>query len=267
MVSPTRAYANKIVRNGIFNVIEKDTDRVLIMPRAATFELSDGLGGNTEITEVDGQGYITKVANSFSERKPTLTLNFSGRNLDTTALQLNQKTQIVTVDLRFPYRMQVKRDSYEASPEGKLGYGIVADADTKASYHDPVTRETVVLTQQSFASFDPATPKSFAIGANFERKFSTDLVNDQNWIVLVPEAEYNARGYSEEELGFLEINGIVFNSSGKINIISVPICFVNPEGAGISSNGEVTVNFDVSGLGACQPWNEYEIDAENFCEN
>ena len=198
MVTPTQAYTNKIVRNGIFNITEIATNRVLIMPRPATFTLTDGLGGNNEITEVDGQGYITKIANSFSERKPVMTMNFSGRNLDLTALQLNQKTQTLSINLRFPYRMQIRRSAYAASPNGKLGFGIVQDANTRGSYHDPQTRETVALTQQPYADFDSAVPKSFAIGANFERLFSADLVADQNWIVLEPIGNYNARGLSEE---------------------------------------------------------------------
>lgn len=266
MVTATRGYTNKIVRNGIFNITELDTNRVLIMPRPATFTFENGLGGNNEITEVDGQGYITKVANSFSERKPTMSMSFSGRNLDLTALQLNQKTQTIALDLRFPYRMQVRRATYAASIAGKLGFGLVEDADTRGSYHDPDTGETIVLTQQPYATFNTATPKSFAIGANFERLFSDDLVTDQNWIVLTPIGNYNARGLSEEEFGFMEINGICFNSNGRVSIFHVPICFVNPEGAGITADNQVQVNFDISGIGACQPWNEYEIPLENFCE-
>ncbi len=266
MVTPTQGYTNKIIRNGIFNITELGTNRVLIMPRPATFTLQDGLGGNNEITEVDGQGFITKVANSFSERKPVMTMSFSGRNLDLTALQLNQKTQQISIDLRFPYRMQVRRSLYEASAMGFLGYGLAKDANTRGSYHIPDTGLTVALTQQPYDTFDSATPRSFAIGENFERLFSDDLVTDQNWIILVPIGNYNARGLSEENFGFLEINGICFNSNGRVSIFHVPTCFVNPEGAGITADNQVQVNFDISGIGACQPWNEYEVPVQNFCE-
>ncbi len=267
MVTATQAYTNKIVRNGIFNITEIATNRVLIMPRPATFTLTDGLGGNNEITEVDGQGFITKVANSFSERKPVMTMTFSGRNLDLTALQLNQKTRTLSLDLRYPYRMQVKRSIYDASAMGFLGYGLAKDADTRGSYHAFDTGETIVLAQQAYDTFDSTVVKSFAIGANFERLFSDDLVAAQHWIALAPIGNYNARGLSEENFGFLEINGICFNSNGRVSIFHVPTCFVNPEGAGITADNQVTINFDISGIGACQPYNEYEVPLSNFCEN
>jgi len=267
MVTPLRAYNNRIVRTGVFHATELATNRVLLMPRPATFTLLNGLGGNTEITEVDSQGYITKVENNFAERKPTMALSFTGRNLDTLAMSINQKIQTTNIDLKHPHRQQVKRAFYEAAPAGAIGSNVVENAYTRASLHDPRTRNTLILTQQNYGTFNSSVPQSFAIGNGFARRFSSDLVTNQNFVTLVPEANYDARGLSEEPLGDLEVNGLCFNSSGIVSIVHVPICFVNPEGAGITADNTVTVNLDISGANACQPWNEYEVNYTSFCQN
>lgn len=263
--SPTRRYTKKITRQAIVNLTEQDTGLVLIMPRASSMELDNGLGDNTEITETDGQGYDTKVANNFGSRKPTINLTFAGRNLDIVALSLDRRTQSVVASLRYPARQQVKRAIYNPSTVGKLGYSIKKDAETKASYHDAATAQTKLLIQQSFDSFNPAIPNSFAVGEHFERKFSSNLVDANSWVVLVPTADYAARSLSEATIGFLELNALCFQTDDTTEIVQVADCFVNPEGAGLKS-GDTTVTLDVSGLGKCQPWNLFELNEEIFCD-
>ena len=268
MVTALNAYNNRIVRNGIFNMVELDNNnRVLVMPRPATFALNNGLEDNTPIEELDSQGYRTKVANNFASRRPTMTLTFSGRNLDNTALAINQRTQKLNIDLGYPHRQQVNRLVYAAAPAGAIGSNIIKDVNTLGSVHQPSDKETIILTQQSFDTFNPAVDNSFAIGNGFERKYSNNLVNEQRFVTLVPEGNFEARGLSEVPIGNLRLTGICFNSDGRLSIFSVPVCFVNPEGAGIQADNQVTVNIDISGLTACQPWNEYEIQLSSFCEN
>lgn len=263
--SPTRRYTKKNTRNAIVNVKEKASGLVLIMPRASSMELDNGLGDNTEIMEVDNQGYETKVGNNFSSRKPTITLNFSERNLDILALSLDRKTQKTNVTLRYPGRQQITRAAYNPSQPGKLGYNIPQDAATDGSYHDFQSGCTFALTQQSFATFNPLIPKSFAIGANFERHFSADLVTGQYWVVLLPEADYAARSLSEASIGFLELNALCFQTDDTTEIVHADNCFVNPEGGGLK-DGDTSVTLDVSGLGRCQPWNIHELNEEIFCD-
>lgn len=263
--SPTRRYTKKKTRKGIVNLTEQDTGLVLIMPRSSSMELDNGLGDNAEIMEVDNQGYETKVGNNFSSRKPTITLTFSERNLDIVALSLDRKTQTVTANLRYPGRQQVQRAIYNASQPGKLGYKVKANADTRGSYYNHFTGETIALTQQLLGNFNPAIPNSFAIGEHFERHFSNNLVANNNWIVLEPSADYAARSLSEAAIGFLELNALCFQTDDTTEIIQVKNCFVNPEGAGLK-DGDTSVTLDVSGLGRCQPWELYELTEEIFCD-
>lgn len=265
-VSPTRAYTKKETRNGIINLVEEDTNLVLVMARSTKMELANGLGGNQPITELDSQGYETEVANNFSERKPTLALTFGGRNLDITALTLDRKTQTSTVNLRYPARQQIEKADYNPSPVGKLGHKVKVNADTQASFQNCITGETELLTQQLFESFNPLVSKSFAIGENFSRKYSIDLVNANNWVTLLPSADYAARSLSEAAIGFLRIWGTCFYTDGTIEILSVPRAFVNPEGAGLKE-GDSTLNLKISSLGSCNPWNIHAITDEIFCED
>lgn len=264
--SPTRSYTKKITRKGLINLTEEDTGLVLVMNRPTSMELDNGLGDNAPITELDSQGYETEVANNFNSRKPSLSLTFGGRNLDITALSLDRKTQTTTVSLRYPARQQILKGNYAPSPAGKLGNRVKKDADTKASFHNYESGESEILTQQLFDSFNPAIAKSFAIGENFERKFSDDLVDNNNWVALLPSADYAARSLSEATIGFLEVTGLCFYTDDSTEIVYVPRCFVNPEGAGLKE-GDTTVQLKVSGLGKCQPWNLFEIPDEVYCED
>ncbi len=260
-------YTKRRVRNAIINLYDIETGLILIQNRPATMELDDGLGGNTEITEVDGQGYEVKIANNFKERKPTVTLNFKGSNLDITALQRNRQTQITTATLRYPWRQQVLKAEYAAVGTGKIGNGITEDADTRGATLSE-TGETIALTQQSFATFNSATPNSFAIGADYVRRFSDDLLARRAFVILEPQKDFTARTMSETQLGFLELNGLCFNSDNTLEIIEVPNLFVNPEGGGLKPGDDTTtVTLDVATIGKCEPWRIFEITDEIFCDD
>lgn len=265
VASPTRRYTRKQTRQAIVQLTEQDTGLVLIMNRSASMELDNGLGDNQPITEVDSQGYITKVGNNFGSRQPTITLTFTGRNLDITALQLDRRTKNAIVSLRYPSRQQVKRAIYAASQPGKLGYAVQQDAETRASYHDAITGNTYLLNQVSYSAFNPAVNNTFAIGQHFERLYSNNLVSDNTWVVLEPSADYASRSLSEASIGFLELNGLCFLTDDTTEIIEATNCFVNPEGGGLKE-GDNTITLDVSGLGKCQPWNIHELTAEVFCD-
>ena len=266
VASPTRRYTRKQTRKAIVNLTELDTGLVLIMARPADMELDNGLGENNIITEVDTQGYVTKVANNFGVRQPTVTLTFGGRNLDITALQLDRRTRTAIVTLRYPARQQVKRAVYAPSEPGKLGYAVMQDADTRASYLDSISGETRLLNQVNYNTFNPAIDNTFAIGEHFERLYSNNLVSNNSWVILEPSADYASRSLSEAAIGFLELNALCFLTDDTTEIIEVPNCFVNPEGGGLKA-GDNTITLDVSGLGKCQPWNVHELTAEIFCDD
>lgn len=266
MASATDVYARKVVRKGIFNLYEKNTGLILIAPRPTTIELQDGLGNNDPIVELDNQGYETKVSNNHSSRNPVVNMTFKGRNLDITALQLGRTIKESEVALRYPGRMQVEKASYAGAPDGKLGNRVRKDVDCRGSFLDADNGSTLLLVQQLFDSFNPLIPNSFAVGDNFERKFSNNLVEDNAWIVLEPSADYATRSLSEGLIGFMELNGICYLSDNTSEIVVADNCFVNPEGGGLKE-GDTQVTLDISGLGKCQPWNIHEIRDEIYCDD
>lgn len=71
----------------------------------------------------------------------------------------------------------VTQSTYIASESGFEGFGVALDAVSTGSYESPSAPGVIIpLTQQPFATFNPAIPGSFAIGANFAQKYSDDLV-------------------------------------------------------------------------------------------
>lgn len=266
MASAEAVYTRRRVKNGIVNLYDIETGLILIQNRPATMEIDDGLGGNSEITEIDSQGYEVKIGNNFKERKPKVTLTFKGSNLDITSLQRNRRTETTTATLRYPWRQQVLRAAYDAVGTGRLGNGMLVDADTRgATLLD--TGETLGLTQQSFATFNSATPNSFAIGADYERRFSDDLLARRAFVVLEPEKDFSVRKMSEVQLGYLQLNALCFMSDGTLEIIDIPTLFVNPEGGGLKPGDDsTTVNLDIATIGRCEPYESYEISDQIFCD-
>lgn len=264
--SPTRTYTRKKTRKTLANLTEKDSGLVMIVNRSSDMELDNGLGDNTPIIETDNLGYDTKTGNNFSSRQPTVTLTFSGNNLDIVALSIDRKTENVIANLRYPARQQIRRAIYNPATTGRLGFAVKKNADTQASYQDAQTGETRILTQQSFDSFNPLIPRSFSVGEHFERRYSNDLVNDNSWVVLQPSADYAARALAEGSIGFLDLWGLCFYTDDTTQIVRVEDCFVNPEGGGLKA-GDTTVTLDVSSLNRCIPWNLFELTEAAFCED
>ncbi|MGL5061093.1 MAG: hypothetical protein ACRC62_14060, partial [Microcoleus sp.] len=89
---------------------------------------------------------------------------------------------------------------------GQHGFGMLADqAAGSASYID-ATGKTVALTRQAFATFAPATVKSYAQGANGAFKFSTDIVTGKFDVTpFVPYAAADTDRLDHDPFGLFEV--------------------------------------------------------------
>ncbi|MGL5075107.1 MAG: hypothetical protein ACRDBG_04615 [Waterburya sp.] len=246
-------------------IIQKETGRILIANRPSEAMFEKGYATEKKI-EVNSQGLPTTVGNRVTALDPKGTLTMGRNNIDITALQEGKEVlqSIAAIDL--PYRQQVRRANYNAVPSGKIGYGVIADIDGNGWYQDS-DGNSIALIQQNFATFNPNTPKSFAIGTNFERKFSDDLVTERRYVALKPKYNAAARQISEEDLGILEIHALQFTDADSTDYIYVPDAIVDPSGSGYKpKEGNVTINLLLLTLSGCNPYYVYNVAQATFCE-
>ena len=217
----------------------------------------------------DSLGRETNIGNYMTGFKPVLTLNYSGEYLDLNALKKGRKIQTTTFDdLILPKEMQVTKADYLGTTTGKVGFGIPEDAVTAASTMSEAL-ESVELEQQPFASFDPSTPNSFAIGENFARKFSTDLVARRAFVHLetpLPTGK-SARYLSEETVGPQKIEILAKSTNDTVTLVRIPSATIDPSGTGFDPKADaVDIVFDLSGLGVCDPYSIYELTDTIYCD-
>jgi hypothetical protein len=183
-----------------------------------------------------------------------LQLKFGGTSLPLLGLKTNRQWASATSTTLEYYRTayDVPSDGVVAAlATGYLGYGIVADATSKASYID-VNGLSVDLVQGTFASFDAAaTPLGFAVGANGALKFGQSLWN-KSIAIAIPLPSTNF--YTLNNLPFtnlaakmrvclvnLSVFEWVFNSVSIDTTGNVPFAAADTE-LSLFINGTYTVN-------------------------
>ncbi|ARV58056.1 hypothetical protein BZZ01_04885 [Nostocales cyanobacterium HT-58-2] len=222
-----------------------------------------------KITGTDSLGRETNIGSNVKAFKPVLTLTYSGANLDLYALQRGRAVNRLTFDdLMLPKEMQVTKSLYAGATTGKVGFGVAEDAVTKASIIGN-NLDVVPLTQQPFDTFAPARDNSFAIGENFARKFSDDLVAARAFVqieVPLPTAT-SARAVSEESLGAQSINMLVKSTNDTVTLVKIPTAQIDPSGSRFDPKADtIEVKFDLSGLGTCEPYKVYELASKIYCD-
>jgi hypothetical protein len=256
--------------SGIIGVTLTDSEtgiiRALRLPTNAVIEDNPDV---QKITGTDSLGRETNIGNNITAFKPVLTLSYSGVNLDLYAMSRGRKVVTQAFDsLSMPKEMYVRKSSYAAVPSGRVGFGVLEDVEVKASTLG-ATLETIELIQQPFDTFDAAELNSFAIGANFERKFSTDLVERQSFVqLLLPFATATtARYVSEDSLPSQAVSILAKSTNDTVTLVDVPIADIDPSGSKFDPKAEtIELKFDLSGLGVCEPYSVYELAQKIYCD-
>jgi hypothetical protein len=266
VISAERQYSSVYARKPNVQIFDRESGFILIKCRGMSLEADNGLGGE-KITDVDNEGYEFNIGTSVNERKATATIAFGGNNFDISALQQGKVIQSVTAKVRMPWKQQVTRDEYSGVTSGKQGTGMAANVNTRGSTIDE-EGNTLLLTQQDFNTFNPNTPNTFAIGADFARKFSNDLQAAKRFVMLQPEHTVTARTFSEIDLGYLSIVAIYFNDTGTLDYFQADFAKVDVLGSGYKPGEKnPSIKFDLPPLGGCQPYKVYSTNELTFCDN
>lgn len=268
-MSAERDYTRTL--NGIVGMTITDLESSIVRPYRLPTNAT--IQDNPEVQKLTGNdslGRETNIGSYITGYKPTLTLNYSGDFLDLNALKKGRKIETLAFDdLVLPKEMQVRKSEYQAVPTGKVGFGIAADVVTSASTVNELL-EVVQLTQQDYATFDPTTTNSFAIGADFARKFSNDLVARRAFVhIEVPMATgISARYIGEETIGPQKIQMMVKSTNDTVSLVRIPQATIDPSGTGFNPKADtMEVVFDLSGLGTCDPYTIYELTDLIHCDN
>lgn len=246
-------------------LIDNETGQVKAYRTPSNAEIDD----NPDIEDIlgtDGLGNETIIGVDVKGFKPVLTLTYGGTNTPLTALQRGRKITQGMFDLTIAKEMQVIKPDYAGAPTGKYGFGVTADAETLGGTTSE-TGELIPLVQQDFEGFLPATPNSFAIGANFARKFSTDLVTARKFVQLAVAQSINATTISEETLGSQTIHMVVKNNNDTLTYVTAYNAIIRPEGSGFKPKStDFTIQFNLSGLGRCEPYSVYDSPEKIYCD-
>lgn len=157
--------------------IQRENGTILVLPTASGAVLNPGIAMQ-DIMSTSRVGEKVIVDRYAIERKPELQLDFNQKSIQLLGVRLGQSWQSVVSKTGFLFNsgLRVTQSIYPAVTVGVEGSGMIADqAASTASFLNEF-QVSEVLTRQPFATFDPATSKSFAQGADGAMKFSTDLI-------------------------------------------------------------------------------------------
>lgn len=259
----TKAYRGRVL--DVF--IRRISDNSIIAGQGPTnLTIENGMATAMK-TGVSGEGLETNIGINRTEYKPMATLAYSGSNLKRIAFQQGYTTRNLTAKIILPITQQALAGAYPPVPLGKRGFTVTIDTPTSGWVQDPETGASIILTQQPFATFSPTVPNSFAIGGNFARKYSTDLVQKRAFVSLAPSANLPVETISEEELGYLEINAVMVNDDNTLDYLQIPTALVDPAGSGINpQENNFQVKLVLSPIGRCRGYDLYSSNEQLFCE-
>jgi hypothetical protein len=127
-------------------------------------------------TKLNDLGELIFGESENSQKQGAFVLQYGKANKEVMSLLFGHPLETAAITDAFYHSTFKAVATKPAVTTGQHGFEMVADAaDGSASYID-ATGKTVALTRQPFATFVPATVKTYAQGAAGTFKFSTDIV-------------------------------------------------------------------------------------------
>jgi hypothetical protein len=159
--------------------LKRDNGTLLVLPTASGAVFNPGIGV-TDIMAMSRIGEQVIVDTYSRERKPSLNLDFEQKSVQLLGVRLGQQWEALTTSTGhlFNSGFRVTKNDYPAAATGYEGNGMLADQATSIASMLGPDQIAVALTRQPFATFVPATPLSFAQGADGATKWSDDLIGE-----------------------------------------------------------------------------------------
>lgn len=234
-------------------LIDIATGLITVLRTPSKLMIDYGIGTKTT-TGVDALGRETLIDRVVNKAMAEIEVEYGGDSLELLALRMGRKVALRTGDnIVLPFRRQAINATLPAIVTGGLGFDLVADAVGAAGSAKLGGALPITLVQQPYATFLPATPLSFAIGAAGAMKFSTDLVAARAIMELQLPAVIDTQQISEEDLGFMRLRAMIRNSNDSVSYVECPTIQVNPEGTKLDPSAEnSTFKASALALGGCE---------------
>lgn len=160
--------------------LNETPERVLVLPNPSGLSKNFNIETRNYMAYTPGSGGIMQTVDvqKISE-DPQWTMTIPAITPEILAIRYGRALETATTVDRYIANSNyvVTGNTIPAAATTALGYAIVADAESEASYIDASIEISTPLTQSTYATFDPTTETlSFAVGDNGAMKFSNDLI-------------------------------------------------------------------------------------------
>lgn len=230
-------------------------DRVLVLPSPSAGTFNNGIT-ETEIKSFNQIGELVLADTFVTERAGTLSLTYQAKSKEILSvffgLALANGSKVSAV----AKTIQVTANSYAAAASGFDGFGMVADQSTSIASVLSSTGISSTLTRQTFATFNAATPQSWAQGSDSAFLFSNDLVTAKSWVTIYAPYTSTSTDYLSEtpQVNYAgDIVGVMINKDVYHFKFPNLVANLTENGEFEFGGGEIVLNFRIglSGTG-CQ---------------
>lgn len=241
---------------GVSDIVltDLDTGRLLVLPAASEVSFNPGVT-QQEVMTATAVGEMAVADRYTKEIKPTLKAKFGvNANSELLGMKLGRKFTNGTSTTQQKRRsgFLIEANTMPAATTGLEGFGILADAVSKLSYYDPVTKLSASSTQGTFATFAPGTTLTgFAVGADGAMKFGNDLVGKYATFEIPIASITNVLTLSQAPFTNLSATAVVIDTA--LEVWHWRFASVTPDITSEISlnNSEVEIPFFVNYSGGC----------------
>lgn len=244
--------------------IDTGLTQVLRTPSNITIDF----GFKTKTIEgVNGLGQKVLTGRTVSESMGMVEITFGKSNMDIIALMMNRQVEAKVADnIILPFRRKALLASVPGVPSGSLGFDITADPAGLSGTAKLGNDIPVALVQQPFATFVPATPLSFAIGAAGATKWSTDLIAARADTEIQIPYTVDTKRIGEQSIGLVSIRALIATSDESVSMLIIDYAGIDPEGTKFDPSAEnSTLKASIFPLGGCDGWRIIEMARRLVC--
>lgn len=223
------------------------------LPVPSTFVVDNNIEQRIQYTRT-GQGERARASSFVAGREPMLRIVYSHMQPETVQFKIGNEFESKTSTLKFVKSFTVTANDFPAVASGTLGYNVVADAPSQAS----ITRNNISfqLTQVPIGSFDATVADTFAVGANFNVKFSNNLVTAGETLSLQTQESFTYLGIGDNLVGAHSCVATLITTENKVVIFSAPFITPDLSGSGIDPGADqLEIPFFLNNQpGSCFPY-------------
>lgn len=233
---------------------------VLTWPVPNNFVLNTNIEQKIQMGR-NAQGRAVRTGTYVTSETPEISINYSYIQPEMISFNTGNQMASGTFESYIPKSLEVTRGSYAGDSAGFILEGVVAD-DPRVAASITKGDLSVALTRQPFASFDPATVESYALGVDGAMLFSDDLVSEKAVVsILVPHSVSGIR-LSDVLVGPHELYATLIDTRNKVSIFEALNVTPNISGKSIDFGGEgLEISLYLNALpGSCTSWNIISVD-------